>query len=138
MRDKPDSYWKEKLSAEEYNVLREKGTEVPFTGEYLDMKEPGVYRCKACGAVLFSSDQKFDSGSGWPSFFKPEDSEAIELRKDMSLGTERTEVICRNCGGHLGHVFDDAPQEYRGKETSGQRYCINSCSLDFAPQEGKN
>ncbi|MBU0750178.1 peptide-methionine (R)-S-oxide reductase MsrB [Patescibacteria group bacterium] len=118
--------WKEKLSDEEYRVLREHGTEAPFTGKYVDTKDEGVYRCKACNAVLFSSDTKFDSGSGWPSFTDPAVAENVGTRVDDSLGMERTEVYCKNCGGHLGHVFDDGP-----KEAGGKRYCINSVCLDL-------
>lgn len=134
VRHKPEEHWKQKLTPEEYRVLREGGTEPAFTGAYFDNKEGGMYRCKACGTVLFSSDQKFDSGTGWPSFFKPEDSEAVELRPNNSLFMRRTEVLCRNCGSHLGHVFPDAPRTYEGKETTGNRFCINSCALDFKPQ----
>lgn len=131
MHDKPADYWKEKLSPEEYSVLREGGTEPAFSGAYFDNKEDGMYRCRACGALLFSSNQKFDSGTGWPSFFKPEDNEALELRTDTSHGMRRTEVLCRNCGSHLGHVFSDAPRVHKGEETEGNRFCINSCALDF-------
>lgn len=138
MRNKPEGFWKQKLSLEEYRVLREGDTEPAFTGAYFDNKEGGAYRCKACGAVLFSSDQKFDSGTGWPSFFKPENNEAVELRTDTSHGMRRTEVLCRNCGSHLGHVFPDAPERYEGKETTGERFCINSCALDFEAQKDKN
>jgi peptide-methionine (R)-S-oxide reductase len=118
--------WKEKLSPDEYRVLREHGTEAPFTGAYLDTHERGMYRCRACGAALFSSDAKFDSGSGWPSFTDPAVVENIGLRADSTLGMERTEVFCRTCGGHLGHVFEDGPQDRGGK-----RYCINSVCLEF-------
>lgn len=120
---------KSKLTPEQYHVLREKGTEAPFTGKYVDNHESGMYMCAACGTTLFSSDTKFDSGSGWPSFDRPENLENVELIKDNAHGMQRTEVICKNCGGHLGHVFDDGP-----KETTGKRYCINSCSLDFKPK----
>ncbi len=129
MKDKPEEYWKEKLSTEQYKVLRESGTEAPFSGKYFDNHESGMYECAACGHELFSSDTKFDSGTGWPSFDKPVNLENVELKSDKSLLMERTEVICKNCGGHLGHVFDDGP-----KETTGKRYCINSCSLNFKPK----
>lgn len=118
--------WKKKLSPEAYEVLREHGTEAPFTGKYLDNKEEGVYRCKACGNVLFTSAQKFDSGTGWPSFTDPAVAENIGTRPDDSFGMHRTEVYCKKCGGHLGHVFNDGP-----KEAGGKRYCINSVCLDF-------
>lgn len=117
---------KERLTPEEYRVLREGGTEAPFTGAYVDNHEDGTYRCRACGAVLFASDAKFDSGSGWPSFTDPAVAENVGTRTDDSHGMHRTEVFCKNCGSHLGHVFDDGP-----KEAGGKRYCINSLSLDF-------
>ena len=126
MKDKPEEYWKEKLTPEQYHVLREKGTEAPFKGKYVDNHESGVYECAACGHELFSSDTKFESGSGWPSFDQPVNKENVILNMDNSYGMSRTEVVCKNCGSHLGHVFDDGP-----KETTGQRYCINSCSLNF-------
>lgn len=121
----PDEYWKKKLTAEQYHVLREKGTEAAFSGKYVSSHDKGMYTCAACGVTLFSSDTKFDSGTGWPSFDKPENLENVELKDDNSLGMHRIEVICKNCGSHLGHVFDDGPTK------SGKRYCINSCSLDF-------
>lgn len=121
-----ENNWKEKLTAEQYRVLREKGTERPFTGEYLDNKKDGVYNCAACGTPLFSSDTKFDSGSGWPSFYDVIDKGNVELIRDTSHGMIRTEIVCGNCQGHLGHVFDDGP-----RDTTGLRYCINSVSLDF-------
>lgn len=130
MRNKSEEYWKEKLTPEQYHVLREKGTEPAFTGKYVDNHETGMYECAACGHPLFSSDAKFDSGTGWPSFDQPINRENVELRDDNSLFMHRTEVICKNCGSHLGHVFDDGPQE-----TTGQRYCMNSCALTFKHQE---
>lgn len=122
---KSEEEWKKKLTREQYTVLREKGTEMAFTGKYVHNKKSGMYLCAGCGAELFSADTKFDSGTGWPSFDKPENLENVELKKDFSHGMLRTEVICKRCGGHLGHVFDDGPTE------TGQRYCINSCALDF-------
>jgi len=122
--------WKEKLSDEQYRILREKGTERPFTGEFLNNKEDGTYTCAACGNALFSSDTKFDSGSGWPSFYDVVSAGNVKLERDSSLGMIRTEVLCANCEGHLGHVFDDGPQS-----TTGMRYCINSASLGFDPSK---
>jgi peptide-methionine (R)-S-oxide reductase len=114
----------EELSPELYHVAREQGTEAPFTGEYWDSHERGMYRCAVCGAELFSSDTKFDSGTGWPSFTEPANLKNIELREDRSHGALRTEVVCKTCGAHLGHLFDDGPREQGGK-----RYCINSVCL---------
>ncbi|PIT91275.1 peptide-methionine (R)-S-oxide reductase [Candidatus Kaiserbacteria bacterium CG10_big_fil_rev_8_21_14_0_10_49_17] len=131
MKDKPESYWKEKLTPEQYKIVREKGTEEPFTGELLHNKEDGVYRCAACGTPLFSSNTKFDSGSGWPSFTDVIEKGNVELIPDDSHGMHRTEVICATCGGHLGHVFEDLPSQAGGPKEGGKRYCINSCSLDF-------
>jgi peptide-methionine (R)-S-oxide reductase len=122
---KTDNEWREQLSAEQYRVLREHGTERAFTGKYYDNHEQGIYICAACGQELFSSDTKFESGTGWPSYYAPIDEKCVEETKDRSLGMTRTEVHCARCGGHLGHVFDDGP------DPTGMRYCINSVSLDF-------
>jgi len=117
--------FKKKLKPEEYKVLREKGTEAPFTGEYINAKDKGLYKCKTCGNTLFSSDTKFDSGTGWPSFDQVING-AIRYKTDEAYGMNRTEVLCAKCGSHLGHVFDDGPEE-----TTGKRYCINSVCLDL-------
>lgn len=127
---KTDEEWKKELDPQTYHITREKGTEVPFTGKYVDEHSKGMYTCSNCGLELFSSEAKFDSGTGWPSFDKPENLEHIELREDYDGGMVRTEVVCRRCGAHLGHVFDDGP-----KETTGKRFCINSCALELKKAE---
>jgi peptide-methionine (R)-S-oxide reductase len=123
--EKTEEDWRRELTPEQYRVLREQATEQAFTGEYHAAKDPGMYRCAGCGAELFSSETKFDSGTGWPSFFEPAQSDAVETERDWSLVLPRTEVHCARCGGHLGHVFEDGP------EPTGLRYCINSCALDL-------
>jgi peptide-methionine (R)-S-oxide reductase len=126
---KSEEEWRSELTPEQYEVLRRQGTEPPFTGKYAYSKEDGVYRCAACGNELFSSDTKFDSGTGWPSFSEPSAADRVELRPDNSHGMTRTEAVCARCGSHLGHVFPDGP------EPTGQRYCINSVSLELDPAD---
>lgn len=133
LKDQPDEYWKSKLTPEEYRITREKGTEPAFTGKYIENHEDGTYRCVACGTELFSSDTKFDSGSGWPSFTDPINTKNIEQHRDTSYGIVRTEITCANCGAHLGHVFDDGPAEQ-----GGMRYCVNSLSLTFDKKQDKS
>lgn len=132
--DIPEKEWKSKLTPEQYRILREKGTEAPFSGKLLHQSDSGDYVCAACGAVVFKSDTKFDSNSGWPSFYDPAGTDAVRLIEDGSHGMHRVEVTCANCGSHLGHVFNDAPDQ-----PTGMRFCINSVSLDFKPnhKEGK-
>jgi peptide-methionine (R)-S-oxide reductase len=125
-----EAEWREKLTPEQYRVLREAGTERAFTGQYEKNKAPGEYRCAGCGQVLFDSDAKYDSGSGWPSFTRPAEGGAVEEHSDASHGMVRTEVVCSNCTGHLGHVFPDGPSA-----EGGLRYCINSAALNFKPEE---
>jgi peptide-methionine (R)-S-oxide reductase len=125
-----DTEWKKTLSPEQYEVLRRKGTERAFTGIYYNSKEKGTYLCAGCGSPLFDSDTKFDSGTGWPSYYQPISEQAVDTEEDKSYGMNRSEVLCARCGGHLGHVFPDGP------EPTGLRYCINSVSLDFKPGSG--
>jgi peptide-methionine (R)-S-oxide reductase len=130
--EKTEAQWQAELAPEQYHVCREHGTERPFTGKYHAYHEAGVYRCSCCGAELFASDHKFDSGTGWPSFWQPLAGEAVASSEDSSHGMRRTEVHCSQCGAHLGHVFPDGP------DPTGLRYCINSVSLDFAPKDDQD
>ena len=129
---KTDEEWRQQLTPEQYAVLRRKGTEPAFTGKYVNNHDDGMYHCAACGAELFASDTKFESGTGWPSFTEPAVAENVKTEDDYSHGMHRIEVMCAHCGGHLGHVFPDGPGQ------NGLRYCINSCSLDFSPETSGN
>jgi peptide-methionine (R)-S-oxide reductase len=127
--EKTDAQWRAELTPDQYRIMREKGTERAFTGAYVDNHDKGIYKCAACHEPLFDSDTKYDSGSGWPSFFKPLDPNAVDTEDDATHGMRRTEVMCQKCGAHLGHVFNDGPRP------TGLRYCINSASLDFEKKD---
>jgi peptide-methionine (R)-S-oxide reductase len=127
---KSEQEWRQELTPEQYEVVRQKGTEAPFTSELNDVKDPGQFVCVACGQPVFDADNKFDSGTGWPSFDRPMSDENVETASDNSMFMKRTEVLCSRCDAHLGHVFDDGPAD-----TTGQRYCINGCALEFRPED---
>lgn len=133
MTELTDEHFKKKLTPEQYKILRQKATEAPFSGTYLNNKESGMYACAACGVPLFNSATKFDSGSGWPSFYEVASSGVVNLKEDISHGMHRVEATCSSCGSHLGHVFDDAPAT-----PTGQRYCINSAALEFLKEKEEN
>jgi peptide-methionine (R)-S-oxide reductase len=130
---KSDQEWRQELTPEQYEVVRQKGTEAPFSSELNDVKDPGQFVCVACGEPLFTSETKFDSGTGWPSFYAPMDEEKVETEADNSMFMKRTEVLCSKCDAHLGHVFDDGPADQ-----TGLRYCINGCALEFKPEDDES